>query len=97
MTKPLAKVKVGDLLTAEKMNEIIERINDLEKRLDQMKVKDPVRKSLKVNPKRKASEKRIQKSNSTKTKISKVKTPKRKAQKRKSPKTGFLSRIALVK
>jgi hypothetical protein len=41
MAKPLAKVKEGDLLTAEKMNEIIDRINDLEKRLRQMEEKAP--------------------------------------------------------
>ena len=92
MLKPLAKVKVGDLLKAEKMNDIIERINILEKRLDQMegrasqrntpKVKTPRRKTLKVKtPKRKTI---------------KGKNPKRKTLKRKSPKTGRFSLLDLV-
>jgi preprotein translocase subunit SecA len=72
MAKPLAKVKVGDLLKAQKMNEIIERINNLEKRLAKLEGKTLKRKTLKVKtPKRKTP---------------KVKNPKRKTLKRKSPK-----------
>ena len=59
MAKPLVKVKVGDLLKAEKINEIIERINNLERRLDQLEVKAPKRNTLKVNnPKRKTPNKK---------------------------------------
>ena len=87
MAKPVAKVKVGDLLKADKMNEMIARINELDKRLAKLESKAPKnipeKKTLRVkNPKRKSL---------------KVKTPKRKIQKRKSPKTGLLSRIGLVK
>ena len=50
MARPLAKVKVGELMKAEKMNEIIERINELEKRLDQLESKTPIRMLPKVEP-----------------------------------------------
>jgi hypothetical protein len=88
MAKPLAKVKVGDLLKAEKMNEIIARINELEKRIAKLESKAP---------KRKIPEKKTLRVKNPKRKSLKVKTPKRKILKRKSPKTGLLSRIALVK
>ncbi len=93
MTKPLAKVKVGDLLKAEKMNEIIERINNLEKRLDQMEVK---------NPKRETPEKKTPNVKTPKTKIPKGKSPKRKTPQKKTPprkslKTGLLSIIDSVR
>jgi hypothetical protein len=88
MATPLAKVKVGDLLKAEKMNEMIARINELEKRLAKLEGK---------TPKRKTPEKKTPKVKTSKSKISKVATPKRKTQKKKSPKTGLLSRIARVK
>jgi len=88
MVKPLEKVKVGDLLKAENMNEMIARINDLEKRLAKLEGKAP---------KKKVPEKKPLKVKTPKSKIPKEKTSKRKTQKRKSPKAGLLSRIALVK
>ncbi len=47
IAKPLAEVNAGDILKAQKMNEIIERIDNLEKRLDQMEGKNPKRKTTK--------------------------------------------------
>jgi hypothetical protein len=93
MAKPVAKVKVGDLMTADKMNEIIASINDLEKRLEKLESKAPKKKTPEINiPKKKTL-----RAKNPKGKTVKVKTPTRKIQKKKSPKAGFLSRIALVK
>lgn len=92
MAKPLERVKVGDLLKAEKMNEIIERINNLEKRLDQMEVKRPVSKTTKVQPKRKTPLKKTQK-----VKMPKAKIPRKKAKPKKSLKTGLMSILDSVK
>lgn len=92
MVKPLAKVKVGDLLKAEKMNEIIERINNLEKRLDHMEVKNPVSKTTKVKTETKTPKKKTQKAKSPNVKI-----PKKKASPKKSLKTGILSILDSVK
>jgi preprotein translocase subunit SecA len=58
MAKALAKVKVGDLLKSEKMNEIIERINNLEKRLAKLEGKTLKRKTLKVKTPKKKTLKR---------------------------------------
>jgi hypothetical protein len=88
MAKPLAKVKVGELMTAELMNEIVSRINELDKRLAKLEGKAP---------ERKIHEKKTVRVKNSKSKIHKTKTPKKKPLKRKSKKTGLLSRISLVK
>jgi hypothetical protein len=93
MAKPLAKVKVGELLKADTMNEMIARINELEKRLAKLESKAPTRKI----PENNTPKKKTLRAKNAKTKTVNVKTPKRKVQKRKSPKTGLLSRIAFVK
>jgi hypothetical protein len=88
MAKPVAKVKVGDLLKADKMNEIIERINELEMRLAKLENKAP---------NGKIPEKKTPRVKNPKSRVLKAKTTKSKVQKRKSQKTGLLSRIAFVK
>ena len=88
MAKPLAKVKVGDLLKAEKMNEIIERINNLEKRLDQVEVR---------NTKKKTPAVKAPKTKIPKAKSPKKKTPQKKTPPRKSLKTELLSIIDAVR
>jgi hypothetical protein len=88
MAKPVAKVKVGDLLKADKMNEMISRINDLEKRLSKLESKAP---------RKKVPEKKTSRVKRTSAKVVKAKTPKKKVQKRKPTKKGLLSRIAFVK
>ena len=99
MVKPLAKVKVGDLLKAETMNEIIERINNLEKRLDQMEIKGPKRKAPeKKAPKvKKPKDKSQPKAKSLKAKSPKRKAPVKKSKPRKSLKTELRSIIDAVK
>ena len=88
MAKPVAKVKVGELIKADKMNEMIARINELEKRLAKLEGK---------TPKMKIPEKETLKGKNTKGKILKVKTPIKKTLKRKSPKTGRFSLLDLVR
>jgi hypothetical protein len=88
MVKPVAKVKVGDLMTAEKMNGIIERINELEKRLAKLEGKAPARK---------VPEKKTPKVKKSKTKIPKVAATKKRTQKRKSKKTEPFHLIDLIK
>lgn len=90
MEKPLAKVKAGDLLSAQMMNAIIDRINDLEKRLDRMERKTPKRATLKLNAlkgkavKKKTPKKKVLNVKTFKRKILRGKNPKRKTTKRKS-------------
>ena len=89
----MAKVKVGDLMTAEKMNEIIDRINELEKRLAKQEGKAPERKA----PQKKVAEKKTPKLKASKSKKPKVTTPKKKTQKRKSRKAEPFHLIDLIK
>ena len=88
MAKPVAKVKVGELIKADTMNEMIARINELEKRLAKVEGNPP---------KRKISEKKTIKLNNPKSKTLKVKTPKKKGLKKKTPKTEPLHYIDSIK
>ena len=88
MAKPVAKVKVGDLMTAEKMNAIIERINELEKRLAKLEGK---------TLESKIPEKKTPKVKASKNKKPKIATPKRKPLKRKSTKKEPFHLIDLIK
>jgi hypothetical protein len=88
MAAPLAKVRVGELITAEKMNEIITEINELEKRLAKLEGKASKRKTPEKNP---------LKVKNPKSEILKVKTPKKKILKSKSPKTKPISNIDSVR
>ncbi len=88
MVKPVTKVKVGELIKADKMNEIIASINELEKRLAKLEGK---------TPKRMIPEKETPKVKDANSKIPKVKTPGKKTPKRNTTKTNAISHIDSVK
>ena len=97
MTIPVAKVKVGELITAEKMNEIIASINELEKRLDKLEGKATKRKIPEKKPLKVKNPGKILKVKTLKKKIPSAKNPKSKAPKRKSSKTKSLNYIDSVR